>query len=101
MLTDAIEIMRFISCPSCNQKRIDTYLFEQLRHEHKPTHENLIPYDKDMVGGTVENRDGTLSSTKAESTNVHLYLTCGNCKFIIKIINKEWLRIFHSHAFGV
>lgn len=96
MLTDAIEIMKFLSCPSCHTKSIDTYLLEQLKFkQHIPTYANLKPYDD------IENNNGTISSATAQNTSIHLYLTCGFCKFTIKIINKDWLRIFYSHAFGV
>lgn len=91
MLTDAIEIMRFIKCPSCKKNTIDQYLIEQNKHEHKPNFGNLIDIKRD-------NQDGTITQ---ENVQVHLYLTCGNCKFTIKIINKAWLKIFHSHAFGI
>lgn len=92
MIKDAIDIMRFIVCPSCKKKTIDTYLIEQVRHQHKPTYSNLKT-------NIVDNQDGTVSNTKV--SNIHLYLTCGNCKFMIKIINKEWLKIFHKHAFNI
>lgn len=105
MLTDAIDIMRFITCPSCEKRTIDTYLIEQLKHEHKnkPVYSTMKPSNQNQ--NVVDNLDGTMSSTntntKVENANVHLYLTCGNCKFTIKIINKAWLKIFHAHAFGI
>jgi len=91
MLRDAIEIMKYIVCPSCRTKSIDQYLIEQLRHKHTVSTKELI-----------DNQNGTVSTyPRNENLNVHLYLTCGNCKFTIKIINKEWLKIFYQHAFGM
>lgn len=84
MITDALEIMKFLTCPSCLTKSINTYLLEKEKEKHE--HRSFIT---------------SMNLQQVYSTNIRLYLTCSNCQFQIKITNKDWLRIFHKHAFNI